>query len=77
MSLLKFLPLHGVQRARREHQDMRDRRKSTARDAKLSKDEVADLAHAAADEVTHHHQTRNCLLLSATIRYWSVYTYSC
>ncbi|KAK9917273.1 hypothetical protein WJX75_002617 [Coccomyxa subellipsoidea] len=40
----------GLERAKREHRSMRDRRESTARDAKLSKDELADLTHAAADD---------------------------
>ena len=42
-----------MQRAKREHRSMRDRRESTARDAKLSEDELADLTQAAADDVSH------------------------
>lgn len=42
----------SLQRARKEHAEMKRRRKSKARDPKLKGDELDDLAQQAADEAS-------------------------
>ena len=44
-----------MQRAKREHREMKARRKSRARQHKMSADELAALNQAAADEVQIQH----------------------